>query len=383
MKMAKSILVAYATAGIGHKKAAMAVKKAVDESQAQDVSAVLIDALDYTPPFFKWSYLQLYLMAVNKLSNLWGAMYYLTDNFYVNLAVSRLRRFNNWLNSKKLRKFLIDSKFDAIVATHFFVSEVAADLKKKGLIKARLITVVTDFRLHSWWVSPYVDTYVVSNQDAEKDLFRYKTDPSKIKVMGIPVEPVFSKNLDKGKLRHDFELKEGVFTVLVIGGGFGVGPIEGIVSMICSIDKPLQLIVVCGHNDELAGRMQAIKTASKVSMKVLGFVNNVDEYMVVSDILISKPGGITVSESLTKELPMIVMSPIPGQETRNSDFLIRHGAAIKIEKLEQLKDAVSALVSDPEKIRGLKAAIQKIRTPNASSDIARLAVEAARSTDAK
>ncbi len=379
--MAKSILVAYATAGIGHKKAALAVKKALDELQALDTRAFLIDALDYTPPLFKWSYLQLYLLAVNKFSTLWGFMYYLTDNFYVNLVVSRLRRFNNWLNSKELRRFLIYSKFDVIVATHFFVSEVAADLKKKGLIKSRLVTVVTDFRLHSWWVSGFVDTYVVSNHDAESDLLKFGTNPSKIKVMGIPVEPVFSKSQDKGKLRHDFELEEGVFTILVVGGGFGVGPIEGIVKIICGIEKPFQLIVVCGHNEELVKRMENLKTASKARMKVLGFVNNVYEYMEVSDILISKPGGITVSESLTKELPMVVISPIPGQETRNSDFLLRHNAAIKIESLDQLKDTVSGLISDPEKIRNLKEAIRKIRTPNASSDIANLAMEPARSTD--
>ncbi|MFA6078202.1 MAG: glycosyltransferase [Candidatus Omnitrophota bacterium] len=379
--MAKSILIAYATAGIGHKKAALAVKKALDDAQSKDVSAILIDALDYTSASFKWSYLQLYLTAVNKLSTLWGFMYYLTDNFFVNLFVSKLRRFNNWLNSKQLRAFLINSKFDVIVATHFFVSEVAADLKKKGLIRSQLITVVTDFRLHSWWVSPYIDTYVVSNHDAENDLLKYKTDPSRIKVLGIPVEPVFSKSLDKGKLRRDFELEEGIFTVLVVGGGFGMGPIEEIVKAICSIDKPLQMVVVCGHNDELVGKMKALGASSKVRMKVLGFINNVDEYMEAADILISKPGGITVSESLTKELPMVVISPIPGQETRNSDFLIRHGAAIKIEKFDQLSSVVSALILDPAKINSLKEAIKKIRTPNASADIAGLALACARSDD--
>ncbi len=126
------MLIVYATAGIGHKKAALAIKKAFDEIAPQDIDISLIDAMDYTSDFFKWIYLKTYLFMVNKFPLLWGLLYYFTDNFYVNLAVGKFRRFSNSLNSKKLVRYLLNSKPDVVVSTHFFASEIIADLKKQG-----------------------------------------------------------------------------------------------------------------------------------------------------------------------------------------------------------------------------------------------------------
>jgi len=169
---------------------------------------------------------------VNKLPTFWGLSYYLTDNFFVNLIVSKIRRVSNWLNSGKLARYLLQTKPDVIVSTHFFSSEVIADMKESGILKSRLVTVVTDYRLHSWWICDFTDTYVVAGQAAKDDLIKWKVDPAKIKVFGIPVEPVFTKKLDRAKTLQKLNLKEGMFTILVIGGGFGVGPIEDIVKAI-------------------------------------------------------------------------------------------------------------------------------------------------------
>lgn len=375
--MKKKILIAYATAGIGHKKASIAIKKAFDEINPKDVETVLVDSLDYSHPFFKNFYLQLYLLAVNKFSSTWGFMYYLTDNFFVNLIVKYIRRLNNWLNSRRLVEYLQKENFDVIVSTHFFASEVIGYLKKRGKLDSKLITVVTDYRLHSWWVAPCVDAYVVSNNDAKNDLVRWKVLADKIKVFGIPVEPVFSKHLDKDALKEKFGLKKDLFTVLVIGGGFGVGPIEEIVKSMSSVSKPVQIIVICGHNEELAKRITSIEVKDTVSVKAVGFVDNVYEFMEVADILISKSGGITVSESLAKELPMIVIAPIPGQETRNSNFLIQHGAAVKVARSSDIKGVIEYLISNPSKIVQMKEAIRKIKAPESSYDIAKFALSMA------
>jgi len=372
--MSKKIVIIYATAGIGHKKAAMAVKKALDEIAPKDVETTLIDALDYTNPFFKWSYLEFYLLMVNKLPTFWGISYYLTDNFYVNLIVSKVRRFSNWLNSKKLAKYLIDTKPDVVISTHFFASEVIGDMKAAHQLDAKLITVITDFKLHSWWIAPCTDMYVVAGEDTKKDLLKWKVDESRIKVFGIPAEPVFSKSLDRNKIFNENGLKEGVFTILVIGGGFGVGPIEGIIKVIKEIKEPLQVVVVCGHNDTLVRKIVDLKEGAKAHIKVLGFVDNVYEYMGISDILISKAGGITVSESLAKELPMIVIAPIIGQETRNSDFIVSHGAAFKIDCLCGLKSVLEDLIAHPEKMNKTREAIRSIKKPMACYDTAKLAM---------
>jgi processive 1,2-diacylglycerol beta-glucosyltransferase len=371
----KKILIVYATAGIGHKKASIAIKKAYDEMALPDVEVSLIDALDYTNDFFRWSYLQAYLLMVNKMPLFWGLSYYLTDNPLVDIFVSAIRRLNNWANSKKLVKFILETKPDIVISTHFFASEILADLKQKGIAKSRLITVITDYRPHAWWICSSTDCYVVAGEDVKSELIRRHIDPSIIKVMGIPVEPVFSKPLDKAKILKETDLRDDLFTILVIGGGFGVGPIEGIVKVIADIPKDMQTVVVCGRNEELVKKINIIKTERKLNAKVLGFIDNVYEYMEISDILISKSGGITVSESLAKDLPMVVISPILGQETANCSFLLNHKAAIKVNGLPELKTALEGIVNDPAKLFGMKDSIKAIRKPNSAYDVAKLAYE--------
>ncbi|MDD5135996.1 MAG: glycosyltransferase [Candidatus Omnitrophica bacterium] len=371
----KKVLILYATAGIGHKKAAMAVKAAFDELKIADVEVTLADALDYTNAFFKWSYLEAYLLMVNKLPTLWGFFYYFTDNFYANLIVSKLRRLNNWLNSGKLAKYLKAEKPDVVISTHFFATEVISELKRSGKVDSKLITVVTDYRLHSWWVAGHTDMYVVAGQDAHDDLVRWGTDPSRVKMLGIPVEPIFTKKFEKAGIIRAAGLKEGVFTVLVIGGGFGVGPIEDIIKTIGDISQPIQIVTVCGHNEELVKKLEALKPSLKADIKVFGFVNNVYDYMSIADVLISKSGGITVSESLTKELPMVIIAPIMGQETRNSDYLMKYGAAVKIAKASDLKEVVEYLVAHPERMAAMREAIRAIRKPLSCYDIAKLSID--------
>ncbi|MFH1190139.1 MAG: glycosyltransferase [Candidatus Omnitrophota bacterium] len=372
----KKILIVYATAGIGHKKASMAVKAALDEMAPADTEVRLIDALDYTNPFFKWTYLQMYLFMVNKTPTLWGLSYYLTDNPLVNVLVSKLRRLNNWANSKKLREFLRSWDPDVIISTHFFASEVIGDLKMKGLSRARLITIITDYRSHSWWIADKTDIYVVACEETKRDLIRWGVEEPGIKVVGIPVEPVFSKPLDGKAILDKTGLEDDRLTALVIGGGFGVGPIEAIVKIIDGLSRPMQIIAVCGHNEELVKRLEALKPAFRDKMAVFGFVNNVYEYMEIADLLISKSGGITVSESLAKELPMVIIAPIIGQETRNSSFLTDHGAAVKVDKIEDLREALEKLSAHPERLISMRSEIQKVKKPAACYDVAKLAIEA-------
>lgn len=371
----KKILIIYATAGIGHKKASIAVKKALDEMAPKDTEVTMIDALDYTNKFFKWSYLQAYLFMVNKLPTFWGVMYYLTDNPYINMIVARIRRISNRMNSGKLVKYIEEAGPDVIISTHFFASEVVGDLKRCPRCGVRLITIVTDYRLHSWWIAKCTDSYVVASRDAKEDFKKWKVDPGLVRVLGIPIEPVFAKKLDRKAIFDRTGLKDGVFTVLVIGGGFGVGPIEGIVKEVGKVSEKVQVVVICGHNEELAGRIEALKGTLPCGIKTLGFVDNVYEYMEIADVLISKSGGITVSESLAKELPMIVISPIIGQETRNCDFLVKHHAAFRISRVEELKAIVEDLARHPDSAKSMKDSIRLVKKPMACFDVAKLALE--------
>ncbi|MBN1527202.1 MAG: hypothetical protein JW919_06450 [Candidatus Omnitrophica bacterium] len=376
---AKKILILYATAGIGHKKAAMAIKEAFDGLKLPAVDVTLADALDHSPAFFKKTYPQAYLLMVNKLSPLWALSYYFTDNRFVNIVISKIRHLNNWLNSRKLREYLRSTQPDVIVSTHFFASEVISSLKGKGLLRSKLVTVVTDYRLHSWWVNRNTDLYTVGSTDARDDLVKWGVPTERVRVLGIPAQPVFSGTVDKEKVVQGLGFEKGVFTILSMGGGFGVGPIEELIRAADRVRAKVQMIVVCGHNEKLIERVKALKSQLKIRIFTLGFIHNVYDYMAVSDIVISKSGGITTSESLVKELPMIIIAPIPGQETRNSDFLIRHGAALKMDNAAELKGIVEDLIGHPEKIKAMKDGIADIRRPDAPFDIAKAAVDLAHS----
>jgi processive 1,2-diacylglycerol beta-glucosyltransferase len=293
----------------------------------------------------------------------------------VDLFVSGLRRINNWANSKKLVRLVLDMKPDVVISTHFFASEVIADMKSKRVTDTKLVTVITDFRVHAWWLAEGTDYYVVASEDVRRELLARKIDPSIVKVMGIPVEPVFSKQLDRKNIFNATALKDDLFTILVIGGGFGVGPIEGIVKVLAQIKRNLQAVVICGRNEELVKNIEKLRDELKLNIKVTGFVDNVYEYMEISDVLISKSGGITVSESLAKDIPMVIISPIIGQETANCNFLIKNKAAVKVDRLEDLKGALEGLMNDPVKLDSMKDSIKSVRKPNAAYDVARLAYD--------
>ena len=371
----KKILISYATAGVGHKRAALSIMEALEELSPGDAEISIIDSLNYTNDFFRWTYLKGFVFLVNRLPTIWGMGYYLTDNFYINAVLSKISQMSNWINSKKLREYLVAAQPDVIISAHFYLSEVVADLKRKKLLRSQLITVVTDYILHAWWVAPETDIYVVGSEHARQDLLRWKTDPGKIKVLGIPVAPIFCKSLDKKSIKEKLGIRDGVMTMLVLGGGYGIGPIEGIVRAIDSVQMPVQIIAVCGFNEKLAKKLELLRPHLKHEMKVLGFVYNIYEYMEVSDLLISKSGGITTAESLFKDLPMLVVSPIIGQETRNCDFLTGEGAAMKINGLSALKGAIENIAAHPEVSDRMKQAIRNLRRPTASYDIAQMALE--------
>jgi processive 1,2-diacylglycerol beta-glucosyltransferase len=371
----KKILIIYATAGIGHAKAAFAVKKAFDELKPSGVEAKLVDSLDYMTSYFRKSYLNYYLLMITRLANLWGLFYFLTNNFYVDILVSRARRYMNWLHSRRFVRFLRGYDPDVVVSTHFLANEIISNLKGKGLLKTRLITVVTDYRLHSFWVAKHVDQYVVGSQEAIKDLKAFGVGPSRVKLLGIPVEPDFTRKGNREEMSVKLGLEKGRLTILVVGGGFGIGPIENIVRALKEINGNIQVMVVAGYNEAVRRKIESLKADFGSPLIVYGFVNNMYDLMQAADCLVSKSGGLTATEALVKNLPMVIISPIPGQESRNSDFVVSHGAAVKVKNFIELKGVLRRLVTGPDELRNMRRAIEKIARPNSAYDIAKLAVE--------
>jgi len=329
------VIIVYASSGAGHQKAAEAVFKVFRERQG--VNAYLIDSLEYTTPLFHLLYPRLYLFLVRRLPWVWGFFYDGLNFTLIGPFLRYLRRTLNALNGKRLEAFFLAENPDVIVSTHFFGSEVVSSLKQKGKLKARLITIVTDFAVHSVWVAPFVDGYVVGAVDTEESLIRRGVSKEKIAVLGIPIDPIFEKAEDRISLSKKIGISPQKFTVLVVSGGFGVGPVETLVSHLLQ-NRELQLLVVCGHNPSLYRRLKTRTADAGPRVALYGFVNNMHELMSVSDCMVSKSGGLTMSEALAKRLPIFILYPIPGQETGNRDVLLRHQAAFSVRNIRDLKE---------------------------------------------
>lgn len=360
------ILIFYATAGIGHKKAAFAIKEAFDAAGRKDV--LLKDALDYTNAFFKRSYCATYLFLIKRVPTLWGFFYYILDNPLIYTLLKPIRRLVNYINSKRLVNFLLTTKPKTVIVTHFLALEVIANLKRKGILDTRLVVVVTDYKSHTFWISKYVDSYIVASDYTREDLLARGIDSDRIKVFGIPCEKKFSAKHDITELKTKMGLALDKKTIFILSGGFGVGPIANIVLHLDKLEEDFQAIVVCGYNKKLYEKIEKIAVSAKHVFKVYGFVNTIDEMMAVSDVLVSKPGGISVTEALNASVPMIVMSPIPGQEMRNYKFLEKNGAALRIQKPERIEGVLKEVFASG-KMDALKEAVKRIRYTNSAERI--------------
>jgi processive 1,2-diacylglycerol beta-glucosyltransferase len=369
------VLIVYAKAGAGHRRAAEAVFNAFKrKGQAEGVT--LIDCLDYTQPWFKYFYPRCYLFLVRFLSLIWAGVYYSLESRRFYSLIKPLRRLNNWFVSRRFVQFLKAEQPKIVISTQFFASEVVAALKRSRELDSILISVVTDFGAHTFWESQDVDIFTVASEDTKQDLISRDIPQEKIKVLGIPVEPPL-KGFNKAQLSKEIGLHEGLFTVLLIGGGFGVGPIKELVfslnKLSAEIRDRVQLLVVCSRNKKLYAEMQALASRLKIRSKLFGFVPDLYKMMAVSSVIISKSGGLTTSEALAQGLPMIIISPIPGQETKNCQLLVKNGAALRIDRPFEVKKVIEELVGSPARLEKMRRLAAGLARPDSADNIAELA----------
>lgn len=369
------VLIVHAKAGAGHLRAAEAVYGAFKRNgQIDDV--MLIDCLDYTTPIFKYLYPRVYMWMVRFAPWLWAFFYYALDLRFIYALIRPFRRFNNALASGLFEKFLKEQNPELIISTQFFASEIISAAKRKKLIDSKLITVVTDFGAHAFWESKEADFFVVGSEDTKADLLRRNIPEEKIRVLGIPIEPP-PQQFNITRAYQEMNLREDSFVILIVGGGFGVGPIQEIVTSLNSLKKTqrdkLQLLVVCSRNKKLHAQMDHVAQRAKIDIKIFGFVPDLYKMMLVSDVIISKSGGLTTSESLAVGLPMIIISPIPGQETKNCSLLVKQGAALRINFANQIKGVIEGLIEREGALEVMHHQALMLARPNAAGYIMSLA----------
>lgn len=360
--MAFRILISYASAGVGHRRSAEALYSYL-KSNHKEINVEIIDILDYTNVLFKRVYSSGYSFLVKKLTPLWYLIYLFTYSKNLRVINRGIRYAINRLNTKRFDDFLLRYGPDIVISTHFLPCEVACFSKNKNKLNFRIINIITDFNVHPFWIVNGVDQYIVAAEVTKREVCGFGIDEDKIKTFGIPVHSKFSKAIDKEMLRKKFAIQEDRFTVLVITAAFGLGPIEKIVDL---LREDVQLLVVCGTNNNLYKRLSG---KSYAAVKIFGFMDNIEELMMASDIIITKPGGLTISESLAVGLPMIFTSAIYGQETKNAIILENYGIGVKPANLPALREKVLSYKNNTARLSNIREKINRIKKPFAVKEI--------------
>jgi processive 1,2-diacylglycerol beta-glucosyltransferase len=370
--MPKRVLILSVSAGAGHVRAAQALKKAF---LMEDNSLVVEsqDVLDLTNKLFRHLYSKAYIDLVNAAPEFMGFLYDRTDRPSRSGKNRRdkLRLAFDRLNTQKFVKYLKRFQPDMIVNTHFLPAEIVSNLKERQEVNIPQFVVVTDFEVHRIWLYNRVEQYFVAAEEAKRQLIKLGVPDAQIRVSGIPIDPIFLENKDRTALVRKFGLSGDRKTLLILCGGFGVGPVDAIVGSLFEIRQPIQLVVVAGKNAELKARLDNLAASTPMPVQVLGFTTEIDELMQVADLVITKPGGLTTSEALAKQLVMVIVNPIPGQESRNSDFLLENGAAIKANNLSTIGYKIERLLADPERLDRMRQNIRRLHRPEAALEIAR------------
>jgi processive 1,2-diacylglycerol beta-glucosyltransferase len=372
--MPKRILVLSASVGAGHLRAAQAVELALRELKPE-AHIENHDVMEFTNGVFRRLYAKSYLDLVNRAPYVLGYFYDLMDRQPSPQQKSdRLRRLVEKLNLRKLLKFLRSQPWDVVVNTHFLPAEMIAQLKHKEEFTAPQFTVTTDFETHRLWVNQPCERYFTATAEGAAYLAHLGVPRETIEVTGIPIHPAFARAHDRAELLAKHQLSGDRPVVLQLAGGFGVGPIEKIYRTLLEVDAPLEIIVVSGRNEALRAELTEIEVPSGHHAHVLGFTDVMHELMAVADLVVTKPGGLTSSEALASGAAMVIVNPIPGQEARNSDYLLEHGAAIKVNNTATLSHKLTELLRNPERLTRLKSAAKSLSRPQAAIDVARQAL---------
>ncbi|MES2888189.1 MAG: glycosyltransferase [Pseudomonadota bacterium] len=367
------LLILHATAGAGHTRAAQAVAAALAQQQqlpAPGADHQVVDTLDCTSEFFRRMYVKAYIELVQRAPEVWGALYERYDVVKpAHSKTARARLAFDKVNSRSFGQMLAASQAQAILCTHFLPMELLSDLKERGLVTTPVHAVVTDVSPHAFWVYRHIDHYHVATALGARELQRKGVDAARISVTGIPVDPLFAQHTPASEARRALGLPERP-TVLFLSGGFGVGPLQSMLESFGQDDNGLSLVVVAGRNPELEAACRGLAERMGVPVTVLGFVDNMHAWMDAADLVVTKPGGLSTTESLAKGKPMALVAPIPGQEQRNSDYLLEEGAAVRLHEVSDSAWQLQRWLSDAERMARLRANALRIARPNAAHDIA-------------
>ncbi len=369
--MTSRILVLSVAAGAGHVRAADALVAAA-RAASPAMDATHLDVLSLVPKDFRKLYAEQYIKLVEKLPEFWSFLYTRSDRPSRGTLLGRLKRTVERMNTRRLDAEIARLAPDAIVCTHFLPAELLSNERAKGEQLPPIWVQVTDFDVHALWVRPHVDRYCVASEEVAFRLADRGVPRERIVVTGIPVMPQFAAPLDRATCAAELGIAPDKFTVLMMAGGAGVGALDEIAARVLAVPGDLQVVALAGRNAPLLKRLQTLARKFPGRLFPLGFTTTVERVMAAADLVVTKPGGLSVSECLAMRRPMLLVSPIPGQEERNADYLLEAGAAVKAIDSATLEFKLARLRAEPGRLRTMSEAAARIARPHAASDVVAL-----------
>lgn len=353
------------SAGAGHVRAAQALQAAAARWHP-GVETVHVDLMDLVPKLFRKVYADTYIKIVESHPAIWGYLYDRADQQKADSTLNRMRIAIERLNTQKLMKVLREIDPDHVICTHFLPAQLLSRKIAKRIFAKPVWVQVTDFDLHALWIHENMTGYFAANDEVAWRMADRGITRNTIHMTGIPIMPVFSDSRSRVECARELGLDPGRKTLLMMSGGAGIGGIETLAERLVRLDDDFQLVALAGRNERLLQNLRNSADRHPGRLFPLGFTRTIERVMAASDLAISKPGGLTTSECLAIGLPMIVISPIPGQEERNADFLLENGAALKACGAAALAYRVGRLLHEPERLQALRDNALRLGKPEAA-----------------
>jgi 1,2-diacylglycerol 3-beta-galactosyltransferase len=315
------------------------------------------------------NYDRMYGPMVEKRPQVWAGLYHGTNTPPTFAAYSAL---NEAFLRRGFQRLLTQLRPDVLVSVHGLLTRPALHTLNRLGVRPPVLTVVTDLvRFHRAWAYPDVDACSVPTERARALMIDFGMPPEKVHLLGMPIHPRFCvPGTPREEVRASLGLARERFTVLLIGGGEGLGNLEEATRAIGAAHLPLQLIVVTGRNHTLRATLEAERDTLGVPAAILGFVDNVPDIMRAADIIVTKAGPGTIAEALACGLPIVLTGAIPGQEVGNIDYVASKGVGMLAKTPEAIVAAVAWLAGlDPAQFAAVRARVLALGNPHAAFDI--------------
>lgn len=357
-----NILIFSVSIGNGHDQVAHTIRNGFLMDNPNN-KVKIINTISLISPLLDKVILDSYLNILKFYPKAWGKIYEKTNKLDPIIDINDI---TNKITSNRFKKPTLNFEPDIIFCTHSFPASIITNLKEKKIINCPLITIITDFNIHSTYINDYTDFYVIHHESLLYNMEAYGVQKEKVLPFGIPIKMDFSMQLSGEQILNSLGL-QNKRTILVMGGGLGLGAINGIVNELDKKLENIQIIAIAGRNEKLEAKLKNLHTVN--DLRVYGFINNVHELMEISDCVISKPGGVTCAEILAKQKPLIIFSPLPGQESDNAEFLLNYGVAVTASGITKIPPLVNQMLNFEVKIKSMKKISSYLKKPNATLDL--------------